>query len=109
MSALVRGSCPACGRDVALRKGALVREHRGDLCRCGHPLKAHHRFRYNCLSPSCACAHDEPATCTGSGGAERLLLLELPGERRGPEGGSGVSGPIPLREYVVSGMVSARP
>ncbi len=67
MNALVRGSCPVCGRDVALRKGGLVREHRGDLCRCGHPLEGHHRFRYNCLTPGCACAHDELATCTGSG------------------------------------------
>lgn len=28
MSALPRGTCPACGSDVALRKGDLVREHR---------------------------------------------------------------------------------
>lgn len=27
MSALPRGACPVCGRDVALRKGGLVREH----------------------------------------------------------------------------------
>ena len=31
MSALVRGSCPACGRDVALRKGGLVREHQDQI------------------------------------------------------------------------------
>ena len=28
MSALPRGLCPACGAQVALRKGGLVREHR---------------------------------------------------------------------------------
>lgn len=28
MSALPRGTCPACGADVALRKGGQVREHR---------------------------------------------------------------------------------
>lgn len=28
MTALARGVCPACGRIVALRKDALVREHR---------------------------------------------------------------------------------
>lgn len=27
-SSLPRGTCPSCGRNVALRKGGLVREHR---------------------------------------------------------------------------------
>lgn len=28
MPPLPRGTCPACGAEVALRKGGLVREHR---------------------------------------------------------------------------------
>lgn len=67
MTRLPRGSCPVCYADVALRNGALVREHRGHLCRCGHPLGAHHRFRYNCMTLGCPCTHDEPAVCRGSG------------------------------------------
>lgn len=31
MTPLPRGICPICGRDVALRKGELVREHRDPL------------------------------------------------------------------------------
>jgi hypothetical protein len=43
VSALPRGQCPECGADVALRKGGLVREHRGgcqpirDGYLCGAP------------------------------------------------------------------------
>lgn len=31
MTPLPRGKCPTCERDVALRKGGLVREHQGSL------------------------------------------------------------------------------
>lgn len=73
MASLPRGSCPACGADVALRKGELVREHpdrrqpypaptcegsgRLNVCDCAPCLDRRSRFGYAGPTPSYIAAH----------------------------------------------------
>jgi hypothetical protein len=52
--ALPRGNCPVCGEDVALRNGALVREHRTAVAAWGDAHRSRDRS-------------SKPFVCLGSG------------------------------------------
>lgn len=48
MSALPRGTCPVCARDVALRVGDVVREHRNYLPQLEQDTSTHLGRTYIC-------------------------------------------------------------
>lgn len=54
-SPLPRGDCPVCHRNVALRKGGIVREHRTEVGAAGDPR----RLQIGDVL--------EPVVCSGSG------------------------------------------
>lgn len=66
MADLPRGSCPDCGKDVALRRGELVREHE-DRRRPGSGLKCSGSGQPN----ACDCA-----SCSARRAAVELAELD---------------------------------